>query len=110
MEQRDHIVPGKQRQLAVSRFLIVTDVINHRTGGKFVRLLNEIAHPRTAAFGITREEIAVKQRHTFTVMIDYFPHANVRMINGNIKALDKTDAKKLTGSPKHPLFQRSVQR
>ncbi|MNZ83305.1 hypothetical protein D3C78_1020280 [compost metagenome] len=110
MEQRDDVVPGEQRRLTVGRFLIITDVVNHRTCGKLVRLLNEIAHPRPATFGVPCKEIAIKQRHAFAVMIEYFPHADIRVVNGNIKSLDKTDAKKLAGRPEHTIFQRSVKR
>ncbi len=50
VEQSDHIIPGDQRGLAFRRFLIVTDVINHRTRPEFMGLFDKVTHPRPAAF------------------------------------------------------------
>ncbi len=97
VEQGNHIIPGDQRGLAVGRFLIVADVVNHRTRGKFVRLLNKIPHPRAARFRVASEKVAVKQRHAFAGVIENLPHANVRVVNRNIKPLDKADTEQLRG-------------
>ena len=110
VEQGNHIIPGDQRGLPVRRFLIVADVINHRTRSKLVRLLNKIPHPRTARFGITREKVAIEQRHAFTRMVENLPHANIRVINRNIETLDKTDTEQLRGGPEYAIFKHGIER
>ncbi|CZU36328.1 Uncharacterised protein [Enterobacter hormaechei] len=110
VEQGNHIIPGDQRGLPVRWFLIVADVINHRTRGKLIRLLNKIPHPRAARFGITREKIAVEQRHAFTRVVENLPHAHIRVVNRNIETLDKADTEQLRSGPEYAIFQHGIER
>ena len=109
MEQRDDVIPEQQRGLSRSGLLIITDVVNHRLGFVKRRLFDKIAHPCAAAFRIPGKEIAVKKRQPDAVMIENFPDAHIRMVDRNIKALDKFDAKQLVGGPEHPFMQNGIQ-
>ncbi len=110
VEQGDDVIPGEKRNAAVTRLLVVADVVDHRTGRQLEGLLDEIAHPGPALFGIAGKVVAVKQRHALTGVVENFPYADVRVVNRNIEPFHKADAKQLAGRPEYAILQYGVER
>ncbi len=110
VEQGYYVIPGEKRDTAIRRFLVVTDVVDHRTGSKLEGLLDEIPHPCPALFGITGKEVTVKQRHALAGVVENFPYADVRVIYRDIEAFDEANAKQLAGSPEYAILQHGIER
>ena len=109
VEQGDHIIPRDKRWLTFSRFLIVADVVDHRPRPGFMGLLDKVAHPRPAAFGVAGEEVTVKERHPFSVVIENLPDSHIRVVDRDILALGKRNAEKPGRRPEDAVGQHPVE-
>lgn len=56
VEQRDNVIPGNKRRLTGGGLQVITDIVDNRPVAGERGLVDEIAHPGTAAFAVAREE------------------------------------------------------
>lgn len=92
VEHCDDIIPGQQCRLAGRGFAEVGGVINDRLSVQQRRLVNEVAHPRPAAFVVALKPVSVEQRQRSAVFIKHLIDLDVRLIYRQIGPRFKGDA------------------
>src|SRR6266571_6252375 len=84
MEHRGYVLEAKQGRLTGTRLCEVRDVDNDRLRSQQAALIDEAVLPRTAIFVRTLEVICIEERQGFSVRVEDFKHAHVRLIDRQI--------------------------
>src|ERR1051325_5209229 len=92
MEHRGHVIKAQQGRLARTWLGKVSDVDDDRLGAKQATLIDEAVLPGSAIFVRTLKVISVKKRQRFSVCIEHFKDAHVRLINGQVFSFLESDA------------------